>query len=75
MRRPWHLSTSVLLMLSIATLASCASTPQVPVVAQCPKIAEPPPSLMQPAQAANSSIELGEILRLWLAGANQTLLP
>lgn len=75
MRRPWHLSTSALLMLSAAMLTSCASAPPVPVVAQCPKMAEPPETLMQPAQATNATNELAEILRLWLVDAKQTPLP
>jgi hypothetical protein len=75
MRKPWHPSTSVLLMLSAALLASCASAPQVPVVAQCPKLADPPPSLMQSPQATNSLTELETLLRNWLGDAKQTLVP
>ena len=67
----FHRLPSVLLLLMVACVASCASTPQpVPVVARCPQFPDPPASLMTPPQAQDSLTELELILRAWLDGAS-----
>lgn len=52
-----HLRTSML-ALSITTvvsvLSACASQPQVPIVAKCPRFPEAPPSLLDPPKASNA---------------------
>lgn len=75
MRKPWHPLPLVLLMLSVATLASCANTPPVPVVTQCPKMADPPEILMQPARSTDATIELQRILEDWLETARPMRQP
>ena len=72
MRKSSHPLPPVLLMLSLPIVASCASSPPVPVVSRCPQPADPPPSLMQPPQATQSLTELQRILQSWLDGASQT---
>lgn len=66
-----HPLPPALLMLSALIVTACASSP-VPVVARCPKPAEPPPGLMQPPQATNAQTELQQWLQTLADGANPT---
>ena len=51
-------------------LSGCAS--QVPIVANCPKLPELPPALMQPPEAANALSELEQALLELVSAANGT---
>lgn len=60
-----HFRTSML-ALSITTaafgLSACASQPQVPIVAKCPRFPEAPPSLLDPPKASNALPRLEQAL-------------
>lgn len=72
MLRHSHPSKFVLLTLMCVFVASCASSPSIPVVANCPRFPDPPPSLMAPAQAPNALSELESNLQILLDDAKPT---
>jgi len=71
MLRHFKPSRFVLLTLIAVSVSSCATTPSVPVVANCPQFPEPPPSLMKPASSSNAVSDLELILSHWLVGAKK----
>lgn len=54
----YRLALSLLTLVTLISLAGCASTRLVPVVAPCPALPAPPPELLQPAQSPAAIAEL-----------------
>lgn len=63
-------SMIVLLLLMSGFVASCASSPAVPVVSRCPQFPQAPPALLDPPKASNALTRLEAELQALLQTAS-----